>query len=156
MKSTATVCGYCGEPSKWGYYNIDGLKVCDDCGDFVRGATSEPTSRLKSVMRASCGDEHPNHLAINPILLGKVHHPGNDLGMSRARRQGDIVVGIIGVENENIAPDLISTHPRLHSLLKGFYGLLGVVHKWWFGSVLNSSTNVKCPPTGATEKEVEK
>ena len=142
MKSTATVCDYCGETSKWGYYNIDGLKVCDDCGDFVRSATSEPTSRLKSVVRASCGNEHPNHLAINPVLLGQVHHPGNDLGMSGARCQGDIIVGIIGVENKNITADLISTHPRFHSLLEVFRKLFGVIHKWWFGGVLKPPTNV--------------
>ena len=141
MKSTKPACGYCGEPSKWGYYNIDGMKICDECGDFVRNL--DPRPRIKPVI-GTCGkDEHPKHLTVEPILFGKVHHPRNDLSMIRARCQGDVVINIVRVKNEIVATDLIHAHPRFHSLLEVFRKLFAVCHIWWGGKVLKSQTNVK-------------
>jgi hypothetical protein len=135
-------CGYCGEASKWGYYNIDGQKICDDCGDFVRNATLEPRPRFKPVMRTCNLNKSPEHLAVKPRLLGEVHDPVNDLRMSGARIKFDIVVNIIGVEHKDAPANLIGTHSRLHSLLKSFYCLFGVVHRWCMVRFLNSSTNI--------------
>ncbi len=158
MKSTGNVCEYCGEPSKWGYYNIDGMKICDECGDFVRSAESESGSRIKTVMRTRGGNKHPQHLAVEPVLLREVHHPGDDLGIRRAGIKVDIVVNIIGIEDKDVAANLIGTHSRLHPLLEVFRKLFSVCHKWC-GGFLNSSTNVKVhtplPARADVETEVK-
>ena len=141
MKSTKPVCGYCGERSKWGYYNIDGMKVCDECGDFVRYAESKSRSRIKAVMGASCGNKSPKHLAVEPSLLGKMHDPRNNLGVGGTGIKVDVVISIIGIEHKDVAANLVSTHPRLHRLLEFFYGLFSVFHNRCDGKVLNSQTN---------------
>jgi hypothetical protein len=131
VNATKPKCGYCGEVSKWGYYNMDGLKICDDCGDFVKSLDLNFTARVKPMVGARSIDKRRKHLAGKPLLLGEVHDPVNDLRMSGARIKRDVIIIIVGVKNEILTIDLVSRiiDSRLPFLQKVGGIFFGYCHK---------------------------
>lgn len=127
MNATKPKCGYCGEVSKWGYYNIDGMKICDDCGDFVKSLNLNPTARIKPVVGTCCTDKRPKHVSGKPLLVGEVHDPVNDLRMSGARIKRDVVIIIVGIKNETLTVDFVSR--IIHSRLPFFHKVGGMFFK---------------------------
>jgi len=49
-------CHFCGEPSEWGWYKIDGHDCCDRCGDLLLTADEIKRSQEPS----SCDDAKPS------------------------------------------------------------------------------------------------
>ena len=101
MKSKATVCDYCGEPSKWGYYRFDGRHVCDDCGDFVLHVM-ESNGSLQAMVSASRLDECTQKLHGHPTLPGKVNSPLKDLLVGVAPGKHDVIIFDAGSQHDGV------------------------------------------------------
>ena len=143
MKSTSTVCDYCGEPSKWGYYRFDGGHVCDDCGDFLLHAVGSH-GNLQPVVTTSCLDECTQKIHGHPTLPGKVNRPLKDLLVGVAPEKHDIILIDAGKQNDSVIIDSAKSRKffsichkignRLFILIHGVISVFGVKI---------SSTNVK-------------
>jgi len=149
MKPTPTVCDYCGEPSKWGYYRFDGGHVCDECGDFLLHAVKSHGS-LQPMVSAGGLDECTQKIHGHPILPRKVNRPLKDLLVSITLEKHDIVI-IDAASNQHDSVIIDPAKPRKFSVIFHKVGncLFILVHGVisMFG-VKISSTNVKerAPP----------
>ena len=143
MKSTATVCDYCGVASKWGYYRFDGGHVCDDCGDFLLHAVGSNGSP-QSMVIAGCEHECPQEPHSNPALLGKMDRPLEDLLVGITPEKHDIVILDAGHQSDGITVDTAKSRKFLIFCYNVGYCLFILIHCLRVVcGVKTSSTNVK-------------
>jgi hypothetical protein len=140
MKSAATLCDYCGEPSKWGYYRFDGGHVCDDCGDFLLHAVGSHGG-LQTVVIADRDHECPQELLGHPALLRKMDRPLEDLLVSITPGKHDIVIP--DARNQDNGVTINPAKPRkLFSVCNAICDIILHHMRLVFG-VKNSLPNVK-------------
>lgn len=131
MKTATRTCDFCGDPSKWGYYRIDGMSACDTCGDFLIHLDAS-LGVAKPVSPTSRDDESPKVIELHPGLGGEMDSPCCDRLMGRTVCQGDLVICGTALQE-----DAISDHPaEVHKFLitfKRFSECLGVQFVHFFG-----------------------
>ena len=143
MRSKDTVCDYCGEPSKLGWYRFDGGHVCDDCGDFVLNVMGSNES-LQTMVSASSLDKGTQKLHGNPALLGKVNGPLKDLLVGVASEKHDVVI----LDSSGHHYDSVIVDPakprKLHVFCQNIVKRLIIIisHMYLMFGVIFSPTNV--------------
>jgi len=149
-------CDYCGEPSKWGYYLFDGLRVCDECGDFVLKALSGSDERTEAMPTARCQHEGSQHVGRNPRLLCEMDRPLQDLLVVVTSRQSDIVSSRPGDQRDEIAV-YTAKSSKLCLVIHRLLGRIAILGHHFLGmcGLEISSTNVKehAPPLARAHVE---